>query len=169
MFQRVMQNKAIAAVLNIAFGIFLVIARRHALDDLIRIAGYVSIGAGIVYVVYYFTAQSRDQIQLGYAATLAIAGLLLLWLAPAIRNILPILAGILLILVGAGNMAGSSNTDAPAYIRFFPVLIIILGVVILFRPGATMDVVILILGIAMILNGINELHLISKIRQNIVE
>ena len=95
MIERFLRNKVIAAVLSIVFGIYLVIVRKNVVDGAIRVAGYVSIAAGVAYLLYYFFGPAKDQVQLGYAAMLGISGLLLIWMASAIRDVFPILAGVL--------------------------------------------------------------------------
>ncbi len=45
--QRFLRNKVIAAILSIAFGIYLVIVRRNVVDGVIRVAGYASLVAGV--------------------------------------------------------------------------------------------------------------------------
>ncbi len=162
--QRFLRNKVIAAVLSIAFGIYLVIVRRNVVDGVIRVAGYASLVAGVAYLLYYLFGPAKDQVQLGYAAVLGISGLLLIWMAPAIRDIFPILAGVLLILAGVSNLTGAKNALLPWYVRLFPILIIVLGAWVLFNPGSTVDIVVLLIGIGLILNGVNELDLVHRIR-----
>ena len=164
MIERFLRNKVIAAVLSIVFGIYLVIVRKNVVDGAIRVAGYVSIAAGVAYLLYYFFGPAKDQVQLGYAAMLGISGLLLIWMAPAIRDVFPILAGVLLILAGVSNLTGARSALLPWYVRLFPILIIVLGAVLLFNPGRTMDIVILLVGVGLILNGVNELDLVHRIR-----
>ncbi len=85
-------------------------------------------------------------------------------MAPAVRDIFPILAGVLLILAGVSNLTGAKNALLPWYVRLFPILIIVLGAWILFNPGSTVDIVVLLIGIGLILNGVNELDLVRRIR-----
>ena len=164
MIQRFLRNKVIAAVLSILFGIYLVIVRKNVVDGVIRMAGYASLAAGVAYLLYYLFGPAKDQVQIGYAAMLGISGLLLIWLAPAIRDIFPILAGVVLILAGVSNLTGARSALLPWYVRLFPILIIALGAVILFNPGKTVDIVVLLIGVGLILNGVNELDLVHRIR-----
>ncbi len=164
MIRNLIRNKTVFAVLNIVLGIYMCFAGRHVLDTIIRVAGYGLLGAAVVYAAMYFLGQGgRDQVKLGYAIAAGIAGLLIRVLAPAVVNLFPVLAGIGLILVGAVNLAQAYKSGMSLASMAGPALTEVLGILILLRPGFLVNAVVMVAGIALILNGLSELNMIRRV------
>lgn len=164
MIRNLIRNKTVFAVLNIVLGIYLCVAGRNVLYTIVRVAGYGLLGAAVVYAVMYFLGQTpRDQVKLGYAIAAGIAGLLIRWLAPAVVNLFPMLAGIGLLLVGAVNLLQARRSGMPLVSMAGPALTAVLGILILLRPGALVNAAVMIAGIALILNGLSELDMIRRV------
>ena len=163
MIRRIARNKFIIALLSICFGIYLIAARRHAVEGIIRIGGYISIGAAVAYLLYYFFGNNRDEIQLGYAVIYGVIGLLALLLAPTMINVFEIAVGIILILAGVGNLTAAREAGLPLYSKVIPIVTIVIGVLVVFHPGSIMNIVTLLAGIALVINGLNELDIARRI------
>ena len=170
MWQVLLRNKILFAVLNIVLGIYMIIARRGALNTVIRVVGYALLVTAIAYLVMYFTAKrthtpyQQDRTQLYYAGTAGIAGLAMLWLAPSLVSFFPVLAGLALIAMGIVNLTSASAGDSfPAYSKAGPIITIIIGAIVLFNPGAVINLAVALAGVALILNGLTELDLIRRI------
>ena len=163
MIRNLMRNKSISAIAGIVMGIYLIIARRSALYSLVRVIGYVLLAVGIAYAILYFFGSRRDQIQLGYAAAAVIGGLLVTWLAPTVVNLFPVLMGLCLMIAGISNLTAARDDVYPAASKIVPVLTIVLGAVILFHPGSTINLIVLLAGVALVLNGLSELDMIRRI------
>jgi len=162
-WQRLLRNKILFAVLNILLGLFMVIARRSVLDVVIRVIGFALLITAAAYLLMYFLGHRRDQIQLYYAGISGVAGLLVLWLVPTLVRLFPMLAGIALILIGISNLTSAAKADQiPAYSKVGPIVTIVLGAILLFRPGTALNLVVALAGIALILNGLSELDLIRR-------
>lgn len=162
--EKLLRNKTILAVVSIIFGIYMIIARRGVLDTIVRTAGYVLLGIAAAYVIMYFFGPRRDQVQLGYAGAAALGGLLVIWMAPAIINLFPRIAGIFLVLAGVSNLTEASRGESfPAYSKVVPILTIVLGVLIFFHPGSIINAVVVLAGAALIIHGLAELDLIRRI------
>ena len=128
------------------------------------VAGYVMLATAVGYALIYFFGPRRDQVQLGYAGLATAAGLLIVWMAPAIVNLFPMLAGLGLIVVGLTNLMHAAREEGmPAASKVGPILTIVLGALILFHPGAIVNAVVMLAGIALILNGLSELDMIRRI------
>ena len=163
MIQKLIRNKVLFAVVSIAMGLYMCFAGRGVLYNIVRIAGYVMLATAAGYVLMYFFGSHRDQVQLGYAALAAVAGLLIVWMAPGIVNLFPILAGLGLVVAGISNlMQASQGGGLPSSAKIGPILTIVLGVLILIHPGAIVNAVVMLAGIALILNGLSELNMIRK-------
>ena len=163
MISRIIRNKTILAALSIIAGIFLIIARRSALDMIVRILGYGLIAAAVVYAASYFFDQAKDETKLGYAVLTAIVGILVVCLARTIINFFPRLLGLVLIINAAANLSQSfSNPDAPITEKIMPCLVAAAGLWILFHPGTVINTAMMIAGITLIVNGLTDLSLIRR-------
>ena len=164
MIQKLIRNKTLFAVVSIAMGIYMCFAGRGVLYNIVRIAGYVMLATSVGYVLMYFINSRQDQVQLGYAGLAAAAGLLIVWLAPMIVNLFPVLAGLGLIIVGLSNLLHAAGGEGlPAASRVGPILTMVIGALILFHPGAIVNAVVMLAGIALILNGLSELDMIRRV------
>lgn len=164
MIRNLVRNKTVFAILSIAMGIYMCVAGRSVLYSIVRVAGYGLIVAAVVYLIMYFMGRDgRDQVKMGYAIASGVAGLLVVRLAPAIMNIFPMLAGLGLILAGAGNLVQASRNGMPLVSKVGPVVTLVLGVLVFTHPGSVMNMVVTISGIALILNGLSELDMIRRV------
>ena len=163
MIQKIIRNKTILAALSIVAGIYLIIARRSAVDLIVRMLGYGLIAAAIGYVISYFFGPHRDETQLGYALLAVVGGILLISLARSIVNIFPILMGLLLMINGIGNLSQSfSDPNAPLAEKILPGLVALAGLLILIHPGAIVNSVVIVAGVTLIVNGLSDLSLIRR-------
>ena len=164
MIQKLIRNKTLFAIVSIAMGVYICFAGRGVLYNIVRVAGYVMLATAVGYALIYFFGPRRDQVQLGYAGLATAAGLMIVWMAPAIVNLFPMLAGLGLIVVGLTNLMHAAREEGmPAASKVGPVLTIVLGALILFHPGAIVNAVVMLAGIALILNGLSELDMIRRI------
>ena len=162
MIRKLIRNKVLFAIVSILMGLYMCFAGRGVLYNIVRVAGYVMLATAAGYALMYFLGSSRDRVQLGYAALAGIAGLLIVWMAPAIVNAFPVLAGLCLVLAGVGNLTQASREGLPRSAMVGPVLTIVLGAVVLFHPGSVVNAVVMVAGIALILNGLSELNMIRR-------
>ncbi len=162
--QKLLRHKTLFSVLSILLGIYLIFSGRSSLYTVIRVIGTALMAAGIAYLILYFIGSRKVQTNLYYAGMAFVTGLAVRWFAPALVNLFPVLAGIVLIVIGVANLTSvSGNSAFPAYSKIVPILIIVLGALILFHPGRVLDLVMAICGGALIVNGLSELDLIRRI------
>ena len=163
MLRNYLRNKTVMAAVSIAVGIFLIIARSTAFNILCRIAGYALLAAAVAYVLLYFFGRNQNPVQIQYAGVAAVAGLLLIFLAPTLQYVFPVLFGICLLIVGIGNLTATREDGFPMYSKVGPILTIIVAILIIIRPGAVANIVVLLAGIGLVINGLSELALIRRI------
>lgn len=163
MIQKLIKNKTIYAVASIVIGIFMIIKQGRVADDVLRVTGWLLIGAGVIYLVSYFTGKENNTVQLGYAAAACIGGLLLVLLARSIINLFPVLVGVLLIINGATNLSGVRNeSDIPVYSKGTAIAIIVLGALVIVFGHTLINLAVLLIGICLVLNGLAELDIIRR-------
>lgn len=165
--RELVKNKAMAAVLSVALGIVIIIARRAALDLLVRIIGGLVITGGIALIAVNLIrrdAESGNIMSILVLGGLTIlAGIILISCAEGIVDFFPTLMGIFLILNGlshlavAGTVPGSRTAAA-----IMGAIIIILGVLIVMHPGFIANAIMIFIGSAFIVNGLFDLLMIKQ-------
>ena len=166
MMKRLLRNKMVTSVLSVIIGVVLIIARRSALDEMIRIIGGLMLLGAAAYGLFYLIGFYKDQTQLMTAAGCAAAGIIFLSWPKLIVNLFPIIIGIGLILNGLSNLAEAGRTKGKGT-AFTAVLVIIGGILIAFHPGFTANAGILCAGIVLTLNGAFDLMMLYKARDDI--
>lgn len=164
---QLLKGKMIPAVLSIALGIVIIIARRAALDLLVKIVGGMVIAAAVGFVVMYLTKKDTEELSLpmvlGTAAATALIGILLITFAANIVDIFPIIIGIALVLNGLSHMAVAYvNPESRLLVGIMGTLAIILGLLIVFRPGFLVNMIMVVIGASLIVNGLMDIAVVQK-------
>ena len=161
--QNIMKNKSILAFASIIIGVVMMFAGGSIAESLIKVVGYVLVGTAAAYLVSYFMAKDKDSINLGYSVLAAAAGILLIVLAGPILNLFPRILGIVLVINGVTNLSQANVPGAaPKYSKAVSIIILIVGVLVFFRPGVMINAVTFVAGAALILNGLAELDIIRR-------
>ena len=92
--KQLMRGKLVPAVLSIVLGIVIIIARRAAVDVLVKVIGGLVIAAGIGFFVIYLTREEKTSGNLKMvimcSLVMILAGVLLFVFAPNIVDIFPV-------------------------------------------------------------------------------
>ena len=168
MVKDMMRRKLIPALLSIALGIAIIIARKSAVDLLVKIMGGLVIAGGVGFVVLYFTrpnpALGNLKMILIIAAIMVIIGLLLINYAEQIVDMFPTIMGIILILNGLSHLTMAGVEPENRLITgVFGVVAMVFGILIVARPGFIMDALMIYIGIFFVVNGLMDLFLIKRL------
>lgn len=165
--RELLKNKAMAAVLSVALGIVIIIARRAALDLLVRIIGSLVITGGVALIAVNLirpndgSGNMTTVLVMGGLAILA--GIILISCAEGIVDFFPTLMGIFLILNGLSHLAvAGTDPDNRIVAVIMGVIIIILGVLIVMHPGFIANAIMIFIGSAFIVNGLFDLFMIKQ-------
>lgn len=166
--RQLMKGKMVPAVVSIVMGIVIILARRAALDLLVKIVGGLVIAGAIGLVIVYLKKEPKVEGEMKYALLFAavgtLAGILLISFAANVVDIFPVLIGIYLILNGLSHLgAAYADQENRAFIAVMGVLVLIMGIMIVCRPGFLVDMILVFIGAAMIVNGIMDLLVVRKI------
>lgn len=156
------KSKAIVALAGIVFGIVLIIAQAEVLTVLVRALGIVSVAAAIVLVLMYAFGRDKAASQIVISALLAIFGIVLVAAPDALVNLLPTLLGAALVISGGINLvqayalsqAGSTNWKMGT---ISSIVVLVLGLLIVFHPGAVADLLVVFMGISLLVGGVCDL------------
>ena len=164
MLERYLRNKMILSVAGIVIGLILMIWRGLFIEQMIRVTGYVLLAAAAAYLVVYFRHHRQDETLLGCSVFAAGSGLLLILLSRMLLNAFPVIAGVIMMMSGAGSLMetfGDRNT--PVYVKLLSVLVIGLGILIVIQPGRIADMIVFCVGAGLVVNGISGLIMTRRI------
>jgi len=171
--QEVLKRKIIPAILSIVLGIVIIIARRSALDVLVKIIGGIVIAGGIGFIAVYFAKERNESpfgMTLAFAAVTILIGIAMIAFAPTIVDIFPTLVGVVLVLNGLSNVAEAMvDGDNRLMTVILGVLIVLFGIFVIARPGVMADAIMLYIGIFLVINGIFDLVILMRIRNRFIQ
>lgn len=169
-FQNMVHDKLIMGIMSLVFGVVLVVWQAGAIAEIIRILGILLlIGSAVALLTYFLGRENK-----GNPSTLAtailgiIVGLIFAYVPEWLIAFFPVVMGIILIVNGILDI--SMLASSPARTAAFPLGIVlaiftlILGLVSLFQPLAVADAIVLVIGIAFLVNGVGDLVAVSMMR-----
>ncbi len=166
-FREMLKNKTINALVSVALGIVIIIARRAALDLLVKIIGGLILTGGIAYLAINLirpdtTATLKTDLIIAGLAILA--GIILITCAEGIVDFFPTLMGVFLILNGLSHLAAAGVDKENRIIAvIMGVVIIALGVLIVMRPGIIANAIMIFIGASFLVNGLFDLFLVKRV------
>lgn len=151
------------AVLSILVGLFLIIRQGSAIADVVRIIGWLILIAGIV--TFFTWLKDKNTAEITTTIICIICGIIFISSPGWLINFFPILVGLLLIINSISNITALSKSGQKSNASLISaVLSLILGVLILFHPGALVNVITLLMGITLLINGISDLMLVNSVK-----
>lgn len=168
MIKDLMKGKLVPALISIALGIIIILARKSALDVLVKVVGGLAITCGIAFIAIYMTRQDPDkgnlQMVIGMAVIAALAGLILIFFAETIVDFFPTLMGIFLILNGLSNLVGAgADEDNRVMAGIMGVISILFGILLVAKPGFIVNAIMIYIGAFFIVNGLMDLFLVKRV------
>ena len=160
--RNIAQNKMVVAVASILFGLVLVVEQTAALDWLVSVLGAFLLGAAAVYGIMYAVGSEKKRGYVAFAVILGLVGLFVAVNPRAIVNIFPTLVGIVLLVNGLASFLHSYAIVRPTGYGWttpmvLSVAVAALGLVMILAPGLIIDVLMLFMGIALVVNGALDL------------
>ncbi len=159
-------NSVLTPVMTIILGLLLVINPFGAGRGVAIIIGIVVLLAGAADLIRYFMTNERYDFQRGdlfSGIVKCLLGLFLLTHVNMVLSLITYIAGIFLILCGAGFISGSMSlrsVRAPGWETnmVLSVLVLVMGIFMLFNPFRVVSAAFLLLGLILLLSGIFGLY-----------
>lgn len=152
------------SILMILIGLILVIWPGHVMETAMTILGVaLVIGGGLLIFSWYRgRPRSSSVVTLAEGIVMALMGLAVLLAPRFLINLIPTIVGILVLLNGILNLAQALDQRRETYNRWtsslvLAILTILLGLIILFNPFSTMEMLVIAIGVVIIYNGISNL------------
>lgn len=172
-FKKFIKNKLVLAIISIVLGVILIIRQRSAIDSLVKIVGILLLLAALVFLILFLAKKEKQPSQLILAIVSFIIGLFFAVRPGLIVNIFPIVMGIILIISGLFDLWHSitapPGTGGQAFLILISAIVILVGVLALFRPGAVANAIALFLGLCLLFNGIFDLILMIVVGEKSAE
>lgn len=162
--QNLVRDRAIVAVAGIIMGAVLIIFQASALDFMVWILGIIALVAAAAYALSYAFGTIKNPGRIAAAVICACAGLLFVTAPQAVVDFLPLFIGLILLVNGITNCLQSfaaaglfgSIALGPALIS---ALVAMLGLLIMMRPGAVADFIVVFMGISLIVSSVFDIYL----------
>ncbi len=160
--KRFFSNSVIFALASIVLGVLMLIMGAGLLNLLVKVLAIVIIAYGVLEIVRYFSGKGRKSTtDLCIGIIAVVAGVLVLIFPQMIVDLFPIIIGVLLVLEGLTDLAaalrGRSKNKLVNII--IGAVVILAGLFLIFRAGMVMDIVVIVAGIVLIVNGFSILFL----------
>lgn len=170
------RNSLYRALIAIVIGIVLVVWPNVALKSIVMFIGALFLITGIMAFITSYRRQQAEQHSDGLLSLNGIGsivlGLLLISIPLFFTAMLMVLLGCVLILAAIAQLATLSAARQLGYISpmnyFFPVVILLAGLVVVFKPWGSAAYVVIILGVAAIFYGVTDLisqYYLRKLRK----
>lgn len=170
------RNAVYRALISIIVGIILVIWPDVALKSLVMFIGFLFLFSGIMsLIISYRRQQSAERegsmVSLNGIGSI-ILGVLLISIPLFFTTVLMFLLGCILILAAIAQLATLSMARQLGYVSpmnyFYPVLILLSGLIVIFKPWGSASYIVIILGCTAIFYGITDLisqYQLNKLRK----
>lgn len=153
------------SVLYILLGIFLIVAPGTASDIICYILGGITIIYGLINIVDFIAnREERNFYSFGFVKGVIffLIGLFIVLKTDFVSSILPFVFGIILAADGFSNLQTAFNLKALGQPKWWIVLIgalltAFLGIVMVFNPFETRNIIMMIIGISLIYDGASNL------------
>lgn len=159
---------ALTAAVFIVLGLVLLLFPGIALRTACIILGVVVLIYGIMRIIDYTKSSgSNSGVDLLIGIALAVVGMFLIISPTFFLNIIPIILGIYIVLEGIFDIKRAVDLKKAGYERWWLALVVaivvtVLGAILIFNPWGTNQMVVRILGIALIVEGASTLFATVK-------
>lgn len=167
-------NAVVSSLLCVALGLVLVIWPGMSMQIVCTAIGVVLILTGIMKIIEYFAVKDGSL----YEQTNLIMGIIFtvvgVWIAvkpDKVLAIIPIIVGIIIALHGARNLQQAVTLCKGKYDKWWIALILGLltvgfGVLLICKPFAALDTVVMLIGIFLIYDGVSNIWIVSRVYKN---
>ena len=164
-------NAVVSSLLCVLLGLVLVIWPGMSIQIVCAAIGVVLILTGIMKIIEYFAVKDGSL----YEQTNLIMGIIFtvvgVWIAvkpDKVLAIIPIIVGIVIVLHGVRNLQQAVKLCKDQYDKWWIALILGLltagfGVLLICKPFAALDTVVMLIGIFLIYDGLSNIWIISRV------
>lgn len=167
-------NFLVDAILLIVIGLVLIFLPGTTLALLTKVIGGLVLFAGVAAIISGIFSKKKNVLtknsSLIAGIIIAVVGMWILMNPAFFESIIPVIAGVIVLISGLGNLGeaislGKSNYGNWWIALILAVLTILVGAFLLFRPLTAMAYVVQIIGGALVYNGASNLWIVSRMHK----
>ncbi len=167
-------NVVVSSVLCVILGLVLVLRPGLSMRIVCTAVGVVLIVSGVMRMIAYFTTRDGSlysQANLIFGIVLTVVGIWIVMKPDKVMAIIPIIVGIVIAIHGLHNLQQALELWRDKYDRWWVALILGVltvgfGVLLVCRPFAAIDTVVMLIGFFLIYDGLSNVWIVSRISKN---
>ena len=174
LLKKIKTNVVVSSALCVILGLVLVFRPGLSMRLVCTAVGVVLIVSGVMRMIDYFTAGDGSlysQANLIFGIILAVVGVWIVMRPDKVMAIIPIIVGIVIAIHGLHNLQQALELWRDKYDRgwaglILGVLTVGFGVLLICRPFAAIDTVVMLIGFFLIYDGLSNVWIVSRIYKN---
>ncbi len=174
LLKKIKTNVVVSSALCVILGLVLVFRPGLSMRIVCTAVGVVLILSGAMRMIDYFTARDGSlfsQANLIFGIVLAVVGVWIVLKPDKVMAIIPIIVGIVIAIHGLHNLQQAVELWRDKYDRWWVALILGVltvgfGVLLVCRPFAAIDTVVMMIGLFLIYDGLSNVWIVSRIYKN---
>ena len=174
LLKRIKTNVVVSSALCVILGLVLVFRPGLSMRIVCTAVGVVLIVSGVMRMIAYFTARDGSlysQANLIFGIVLAVVGVWIVMKPDKVMAIIPIIVGIVIAIHGLHNLQQAAELWRDKYERWWIALILGVltvgfGVLLVCRPFAAIDTVVMLIGFFLIYDGLSNVWIVSRVYKN---
>ncbi len=171
LFKKWKTNVVISSLLCVALGLVLLLWPDLSMRIVCTAVGVVLILSGAVRVVSYFfdrDGSMYSQINLIFGIVVAAVGIWIVVSPEYVLALIPIIVGVIIALHGLQNIKQAAALRRDKYDKWWVALILGIltagfGVLLICRPFAAVDTMVMLVGIFLIYDGLSDIWIVSRV------
>ena len=174
LLKKIKTNVVVSSALCVILGLVLVFRPGLSMRIVCTAVGVVLIVSGVMRMIAYFTARDGSlysQANLIFGIVLAVVGVWIVMKPDKVMAIIPIIVGIVIAIHGLHNLQQAAELWRDKYERWWIALILGVltvgfGVLLVCRPFAAIDTVVMLIGFFLIYDGLSNVWIVSRVYKN---
>lgn len=174
LLKKIKTNVVVSSALCVILGLVLVFRPGLSMRIVCTAVGVVLVLSGAMRMIDYFTARDGSlfsQANLIFGIVLAVVGVWIVLKPDKVMAIIPIIVGIVIAIHGLHNLQQAVELWRDKYDRWWVALILGVltvgfGVLLVCRPFAAIDTVVMMIGLFLIYDGLSNVWIVSRIYKN---
>ncbi|MDE7359116.1 MAG: DUF308 domain-containing protein [Lachnospiraceae bacterium] len=174
LLKKIKTNVVVSSALCVILGLVLVFRPGLSMRIVCTAVGVVLMISGVMRMIDYFTARDGSlysQANLVFGIVLAVVGVWIVMKPDKVMAVIPIIVGIVIAIHGLHNLQQAAELWRDQYDRWWVALILGVltvgfGVLLVCRPFAAIDTVVMLIGLFLIYDGLSNVWIVSRISKN---
>lgn len=175
MLKKIKSNTVLSSGLCAALGVVLVLWPGLSIQLVCKAVGVVLIVCGLLRLISFFIEHDGSmytQSNLVLGIIFAVVGIWIVANPGRVLSLIPIIVGILIVIHGISNLQQAITLCKSKYSRWWLALLLAvltlgLGCLLIFKPFAAIDTVVMLIGLFLIYDGVSNIWIVSRIAKSV--